>query len=221
MLFNSLRQRQHTEPNLLKSKSQLILSHWLYKVQWKFQGYTINLIFVGNQIRFVYLNIYLIPSRENWVLKVMSTQKNPLYLDFNNENNLKYKKLIDSRSYGVYLNAPVNLFFMLKSWAEQQLCWILFFSLYFKAHSVSNIQITSWSWRSVVRSLLHFMLTMNPPPVSTSCHHTLLFVILLMHYLWILFLKRFLNHTAWIQILDLKLTCISISLPTPHACCKD
>lgn len=75
----------------------------------------------------------------------MSAQKNPLYLDFNNENNLKYKKLIDSRSYGVYLNAPVNLFFMLKSWDEQQLCLILFFSLYFKAHSVSNIQITSWS----------------------------------------------------------------------------
>lgn len=35
MLFNSLRQRQETNPNLLISKYQLTFSHWLYKAQWK------------------------------------------------------------------------------------------------------------------------------------------------------------------------------------------
>ena len=72
------------------------------------QDYTINFTFVGNHIKFLfYINIFLTPSRSNWVLRFMCTQKKSLHLDFNNKNSLKHKKLIDSRSQGVYLNVAI------------------------------------------------------------------------------------------------------------------
>lgn len=107
-LFNSVRQKQGPNPDLLISKSQLTFSHYCTKCNKNIRITQFIWSLYSTKLDFFFLpsSLYLTLSGSNWVWKAMST----MYLDL----IMKNRKLIQALK-DLYIKAPFILFSMLIS----------------------------------------------------------------------------------------------------------